>query len=195
MENRPLYKKYLKGRHWEQHPTVYAERFADFLKAWGFKGRLVDIGCGTGRDVKVFKEQGFDVQGVDYSESEISQAQQKYADCSFDIQNVEELNFEDESVDGYFMINVIHYVDQERAFGEIHRTLKNDGYMFIQFNLKIIDKEGNTDYSQLESEIEELFEGFDVVERNVTERVDKTPVEHTHTILEVILQKKPIEQH
>lgn len=61
MENKSLYDKYNQGRHWKNHPTIYAERFADFLLKKGFGGSLVDLGCGNGRDAEVFVDKGISV--------------------------------------------------------------------------------------------------------------------------------------
>ena len=59
MEERKLYQKYSAGRHWGKHPTIYAESFSEFLKENNFEGLIVDVGCGNGRDVKVFSKLGF----------------------------------------------------------------------------------------------------------------------------------------
>ena len=67
MRSEKLYQKYADGRHWEKHPTLYAETFAEFLKSVNFEGLVVDVGCGNGRDVDVFSKLGFNVLGVDNS--------------------------------------------------------------------------------------------------------------------------------
>jgi 2-polyprenyl-3-methyl-5-hydroxy-6-metoxy-1,4-benzoquinol methylase len=61
MKEQKLYDKYLDGRHRENHPTIYAERFIDFLKKNIFDALIVDIGCGDGRDVNAFSKEGFNV--------------------------------------------------------------------------------------------------------------------------------------
>ena len=87
------------------------------------------------------------------------------------------------------MINVIHYVDKLRAINEIKRILKDKGYFFIHFNLKIVDKEGKIDYMHEEKEIIDLIKDFEIVSKNIFERVDTKPIEHTHKIMELILRK------
>jgi len=189
MQNEKLYDKYLSGHHWEQHPTIYAERFADFLKNRDFKNTLIDLGCGNGRDVNVFNQKGFKVIGVDISENEITKAKNNFPDCKFEKQDIQNLNFTEESIGGGFMINVAHYVDQEKTLNEIKRILKKDGYLFVHFNLSIVDKNNVTDYQQPEEKILKLFSGFKIVEKNIFKRIDYQPVEHTHTILEIIAEK------
>jgi 2-polyprenyl-3-methyl-5-hydroxy-6-metoxy-1,4-benzoquinol methylase len=41
-----------------------ANRFLSFIKD---KGTIIDIGAGSGRDMKYFKDKGFKVEGIDAS--------------------------------------------------------------------------------------------------------------------------------
>ena len=43
MQQENLYHKYLDGRHRENHPTMYAEYFVDFLKQNLFDTLIVDV--------------------------------------------------------------------------------------------------------------------------------------------------------
>lgn len=189
MKNETLYDKYLAGRHWELHPTIYAEQFCEFLIGKEFDGKLVDLGCSTGRDVQVFSQNRFEAVGIDYAESDIAIARERYSNCCFEVMNVEQLSFLEKSVGAFFMINVIHYVDQEKAFHEILRTLKSGGFLFIHFNLSITDEGGNIDYQQDEPSIFKNIALFHVVHEKRFERQDTIPKLHTHEILELILQK------
>lgn len=189
MESQQLYDKYLLGKHWENHPTIYAEHFSKFLKKSKFSGLIVDTGCGNGRDTEVFAKEGFQVLGIDYSSKEITKAKKKNPKLKFEVQDVEKLNLHDSSVNAFFMINVIHYVKKKEAIQEILRTLKKGGYFFIHFNLSIIDKNGRTDYVHKEDEILKLVSPFKIIKEGIFERVDTIPIEHTHKIMELILQK------
>ncbi len=189
MESQELYDKYQHGRHWDNHPTAYAERFAQFLANRGFSGLLIDVGCGTGRDVHFFSSRGFLVTGIDYSDKEIALARARFSKERFEIQNAEELKFQNESVGAIFMINVIHYLNQKKALEELFRILRPGGYVFIHFNLSVVDDAGAVDYSQSERDILELLSKFSIVLKNIFERFDRTPTPHTHKVLELILQK------
>ncbi|MFC1632857.1 class I SAM-dependent methyltransferase [Patescibacteria group bacterium] len=190
MKEEKLYRKYNNSRHWEEHPTVYAEAFADFLKNKNFSGLIVDIGCSSGRDVEVFSKSGFSTMGIDCSKEEIDLAETKYPKLKFELQNIENSILKDNSVGAYFMINVIHYVNKEKAVQEIYRTLKSGGYFFIHFNLDIVDKDGNNDYHHDENDIMQLVSMFNIIHRKIVKRKDRRPVMHTHRILELILQKQ-----
>lgn len=190
MENKELYDKYNKGSHWHSHPKEYAENFSKFLKENDFQNLLIDAGCGNGRDVNVFQKQGFDVLGIDISSDAVEGAQSNFPECKFEIQDIENLRIEDESVSAFFIINVVHYLKKKQAIAEIHRTLKKDGYLLIHFNLSIIDEDQQKDYEDSEGDIKELFEEFHILDERIIKRIDTEPKKHTHTILELLLKKK-----
>lgn len=189
MQNQQLYDKYLQGRHWETHPTLYAERFADFLSTKDFRGSIVDLGCGSGRDVDVFQRRGFAVVGFDYDPIVVSQARNLFPSSTFEVGNTESLTLKPESIGALFMINVIHYVDQQKTFDEMIRVLRPGGYLFVHFNLKITDMLGNVDYKQSRGEILKIITGWRIIEELVLQRHDTVPIPHDHEILEMILQK------
>ena len=144
MQSQQLYDKYVEGRHWEKHPTVYAERFVDFLKKKKNSGMIIDVGCGNGRDVEIFADAGFKTLGIDYAKEEIAKTQQKFPQLKFEVMNVEKLKFQDNSIDAFFMINVIHYVNKEKALQEIFRTLKQKRYFFIHVKMRLADRRSKT---------------------------------------------------
>ena len=190
MESQELYNKYSDGRHWDAHPTIYAEMFSEFLKSQGVQGTVLDVGCGSGRDVNVFAKKGFDAIGIDYDIREIKRAKERFPSLDVRLGNVEQLDFSDTSIDAVYMINVIHYVDGEKSLGEAVRVLMQGGFFFVHFNLSIVDDEGSIDYTPNSKGVLELLSTTNIVHKRVFERVDIIPVKHTHKILELIVQKE-----
>ncbi len=189
MHSLSLYKKYSQGQHWKKHPTVYAGTFAEFLKSKNFKGSILDIGCGSGRDVDFLHRQGFDVIGIDTNKEEIEKACIQFPKLKLQEGNAEKLDFPDTSIDACFMINVIHYLNMEKAIEEVYRVLTPGGYFFIHFNLDIIDDEGNNDYHHDQNDILKLLSQFEILNKRTLTRIDREPIKHTHFILELVLQK------
>lgn len=189
MKERKLYTKYNTGEHWKNHSTTYAKTFLDFLKEKKFSGILFDLGCGNGRDVNFFKNHNLNAKGIDLNDKYISEAKVNFPNLCFEIQDIENLNFDDNSIDAFYMINVIHYLDEKKSLNEVFRKLKHGGYLFIHFNLEIKDNEGNMDYSKKEEEIYSLISKFYIIKKKIFKRVDTEPVNHTHKIIELILQK------
>ncbi|MBM3233813.1 class I SAM-dependent methyltransferase [Candidatus Pacearchaeota archaeon] len=181
--------KYFDKKHWQNHPAKYSEDFSCFLKSKNFKGMVVDIGCGNGRDVNLFSKNGFRVLGIDNSEEEILFAKSNFPDLNFEVQNAETLNFPDNSIGAFFMINVIHFLNQKKALNEIFRALKPGGYFFVHFNLSVIDAKGNIYYRQNTKSVLNLVSKFKIISQKIFEREDSKPICHKHKILELILTK------
>ncbi len=54
--------------------------YEHFLKFVPKGGRIVDMGCGSGRDLKFFHEAGYDISGVDASE-QMCKTAREYSNC------------------------------------------------------------------------------------------------------------------
>ncbi|HDQ23104.1 MAG TPA: class I SAM-dependent methyltransferase [Candidatus Uhrbacteria bacterium] len=190
MKNQKLFEKYKAQKHWHGHSTEYAQRFADFLRRQDFRGVVVDLGCGNGRDVAIFKKAGFESVGIDKSKQEIAQAKKLHPDSAFAVQNIQNLPWKNESVNAMFMINVIHYLDERQALAEIFRTLRVGGYLYLHINLSITDKKGNVDYQgyDLQKTVKSIPRAK-IISWEYLERIDAKPKWHKHQILEIILQK------
>ncbi|MDD5437700.1 MAG: class I SAM-dependent methyltransferase [Patescibacteria group bacterium] len=189
MQNTALYDKYSKGRHWDQHSRLHAEFFAFYLMSDCFQGKLVDLGCGAGRDVETYTNMDIDALGVDINEQEIESARRLRPRCKFQVGDICHLPFPDSSIDACSMLNVIHYLDQRAALEEIRRVLVPSGLLFVHFNLLITDSSGRVDYSQEEPAVRELIARWKMLVQHDLKRVDPQPVEHTHSFLELVLQK------
>ncbi len=193
MKNRALYDTYAEGRHWDLHPLAYAERFAFFVRERRLDGPLVDIGCGSGRDLEYFHKYGLSCIGLDISFVELAHISRRLSSSFPGVPlltaRAEQLPFRNDSIEAYFMINVIHYTEEEKVIAEMHRTLVSGGYCFLHFNLSIVDAAGTIDYSRVEQDIFRSVSPFKVVSDRKVQRVDTEPKKHTHNILELILQK------
>jgi len=191
MENQELYDKYLHTRHWDSRPAVTASVFAIFLLQHKFNEMVVDLGCGSGRDVEKMASFGLNVLGVDKCEQEVRAASLRYPNLHFLAYNIEDRLFAANSVGAFHAVNVFHYVNQPRAIAEIRRTLRPGGWLFIHFNLVITDLEqDHVDYQQSEEEILALVQGFQVEQQVTFTREDQQPFLHRHSILQLILRKK-----
>jgi len=189
INNQRLFEKYKEGNHWENHPVSYAKKFSNFLKSKKFRGLLVDIGCGNDRDIKEFTDNVIDCVGIDNDKKIIETANKKFPNCNFKVQNAEDLKFDNCSVSAIFIINVIHYLNNKKAIKEVYRILKPRGYLFIHFNLLIVDNKGKIDYEHRKEDILKLISKFKIIDDYIFERVDNYPTKHKHKILELVLQK------
>lgn len=64
--------------------SPYFRNFLDHRPGWFEPGKIVVPGCGLGHDAALFAEHGFNVYGVDFSETAVAFAQKRYGHfCQF----------------------------------------------------------------------------------------------------------------
>jgi SAM-dependent methyltransferase len=101
---------------------------------------VIDLGSGAGNDVFVARAFAGDsgrVIGLDFTEpmikkAEINKTKLGYNNVEFMLGDIEEMPFEDGLADVIVSNCVLNLVpDKQKAFGEIHRTLKSGGHFCI----------------------------------------------------------------
>ena len=105
---------------WDRFPRTFIDRFASLVKE-----RVLNIGCGPGRDALLFKEKGLDVICMDASDEMVKMCQSKglYAVCG----DFNALQFDTNSCGGVWAYTSLLHVpkkDVTRALKEIHRVLE-----------------------------------------------------------------------
>ncbi|TWR27554.1 class I SAM-dependent methyltransferase [Mucilaginibacter pallidiroseus] len=104
---------------------------------------ILDAGCGGGRNLVYFLQNGFDVYGIDPNAHAIAQAQTLAAQLApnlpqnnFTVGKAEELNFGDSVFDLVISSAVLHFADSEDHFDAMlkamWRVLKPGGYLFAR---------------------------------------------------------------
>jgi ubiquinone/menaquinone biosynthesis C-methylase UbiE len=102
------------------------------------KGRVLDIGCGTGENALYLAENGFSVIGVDLSSRAIAAARAKTAERRLDVDfragNALSLDFEDSAFDNVIDSGLFHtFNDKDRPayVSEMARVLAPGGRYFM----------------------------------------------------------------
>ena len=98
------------------------------------KGKIIDLGCGSGRDVQYFMDYGFDAVGVDGSENMITEAKKRVPDGDFKVMHLQSLNFPEQSFDAGWALDSISYIKKEEVPNfllSLYKILKNDAVVFI----------------------------------------------------------------
>lgn len=100
--------------------------------------RILDAGCGNGRHVVFFAEQGFEVYGLDISEEAVEIANawlgKKGLRAHLAIGDIRKLPFEDGYFDvviSYGVLDHIMFAEAKKAFQEIKRVCCDGGYIYI----------------------------------------------------------------
>lgn len=106
----------------------------DFIELLAPKSKVLDAGCGAGIPITKMLAEHFDVIGVDFSEAQIELAKKNVPDAHFFCQDMTELDFPNESLDGicsYYAI--IHIPREEHAglFANFHKMLRMSGVVLL----------------------------------------------------------------
>jgi len=85
---------------------------------------VLDVGCGTGNDLREFPEN-FDVHGIDLNDDALKKAQLKLGSFKFKKGSIIELPYGDSSFDLVFTHKVLNYIDDKdmpNAVSELFRV-------------------------------------------------------------------------
>jgi len=115
--------------------------FTDYL----FSGdKVLDLGCGNGRNILYFNEKLTEYYGVDNSTELINLAKKKYPQKDFRVNSALDLSFSADFFDKVYSIAVLHQIPSEglrlKFLKEVKRVLKPKGLLvFTVWNLHRID--------------------------------------------------------
>ena len=128
----------------EQFGGIDVYLFDQLLKGRFAPGmRLLDAGCGSGRNLVYFLREGFEVCGVDISPEAIAHIRSlartlapHLPEENFRREPVERMSFEDESFDAVLSSAVLHFARDETHWlamlREMWRVLKPGGIFFAR---------------------------------------------------------------
>ena len=105
--------------------------------------RILDAGCGSGRNIVFLLRTGYDVSACDRDEEAISDVRRLAASLapalapgSFRVEPVEQLSFEPASFDVVISSAVLHFAHDERHFDAMLRAmwhvLRSGGFLFAR---------------------------------------------------------------
>lgn len=125
----------------EADMSMLYEKFLDRLPAK--KGKILDLGCGSGRDSKFFKDMGFEIVAMDLSE-ELGEKASEYIGQEVIVKDMRELDFEDEFIGVWACASILHLPIEDIGIvlGKIFKSLKNGGIFYSSF------KYGERDYTK-----------------------------------------------
>ena len=115
------------------NPETWRAEFEKFSKLLP-SGRVIDLGCGAGRDAGLLIGGGYDYVGVDLSEAMLTLAHASHPDADFRLMSLYRLEFPDAHFDGFWaMTSLIHVPKRniDRVLGEIRRVVRPGGVGFI----------------------------------------------------------------
>lgn len=94
---------------------------------------ILDVGCGSGRDMRWFKDRGFRPKGFEFSYG-LAVLARKYSECPVVEGDFECYDFSGMGMDALLLVGVLVHVPHNRFSGvliNIVRALKPGGYMLV----------------------------------------------------------------
>ena len=137
-----------------RHPLPKAIVEQYFTKS----GKVLDVGCGYGRQLKELSELGFSVAGTDTSSAMLEKAKENAPDAELQ-QCRSNLPWEDNTFDVVLLVTLLTSVpfdlEQRKIVSEVKRVIKPGGHVFVsdlplQWSKKYLDRyqEGAKRYGQ-----------------------------------------------
>jgi len=115
-----------RGRNYHNHISNY------MIHALPKKGKLLDIGCGTGLFIEKYTQNGGSAVGLDISRMMLIQARKRCTCTEFTLGSGDTLPFCDNSFDAVSSLLVFSYVkDPQKMLSEVFRVLQPGGSVAI----------------------------------------------------------------
>jgi SAM-dependent methyltransferase len=110
--------------------TAIRRRTYELLRP--YRGRILDLGCGTGRAVAELVSEGADAIGLDPDEGALAIARERRPALDIRPGTADTLPFADGELDGYRAVRVLHLVpDPAGAVAEARRVLAPGGRIVL----------------------------------------------------------------
>jgi ubiquinone/menaquinone biosynthesis C-methylase UbiE len=117
----------------EQHASP--EQIKEFVDSLPSNAKVLDAGCGGGRDTKLLQEAGTNTTGLDLSSGLINEAKKRHPEINFVQGSFLELPFDDSSFDGVWahasLLHLEKVEDVKKALSEFNRVLNPNGVLHI----------------------------------------------------------------
>lgn len=121
--------------------TSSLDVLSDFASRLPVGGKVLDAGCGAGRDTHLLHEKGLASIGIDFSYGLLEEARKLFPECHFVEGNFLHLPFNDNEFDGVWahasLIHLESVTDVKTALSEFHRILKDHGFLHVLVRAQI----------------------------------------------------------
>jgi len=112
-------------------PVASIEKFIKLLPS---QSKILDVGCGSGRDAKIFTAAGVDVLGIDFSSNLIEIAKVHAPLANFKLMDIETIDSPSASFDGVWAACSLGHIPKNKiasVLKKINMILKDDGFFYL----------------------------------------------------------------
>ena len=170
--------------------SLWRDKFTAYIPG---EGRILDAGCGSGRDSRAFKQQGYSVVAFDAS-SEMCRMASEYIGEKVLQMRFDEIDFNEEFDGVWACASLLHVPNDELpdVLEKIRKALKNKGILYVSFKYGEGSRQrGERTFSDFtEGTVRVLLDkaGFTILECGVTS--DIRPGRADEKWVNVIAQKR-----
>jgi len=183
--------------HWaiDMDPSLFAQDFVQELKSHKLSSKLLEIGCGNGRDSIFFAKAGFNVSAVDIAPGAIDLAKKnaQAAEVQIDFQeaNAEKLPFEDSTFAAVFTLSVLHSTNLNKSIPETIRVLKGHGLLFVYIYGSTESVDGTTEQTITVDAFMQLLKdsGYEILDFYSEQQEQYDEAGEKHQILVALAEK------
>ncbi|MBS3175324.1 class I SAM-dependent methyltransferase [Candidatus Woesearchaeota archaeon] len=107
-------------------------QLSKFISLLPEKGKILDAGCGSGRDAEYFQDEGLQVTAIDLAEGMIDEAKKRNVNAIK--MDLLDLKFDKNKFDGLWSMASFHSIPKEfgpKIIKDFHKILKPDGILYI----------------------------------------------------------------
>ena len=160
----------------------------EFISLIPKDAKILDIGCGSGRDVQYFLDYNLNPTGIDISHEMINEAKTRVPNGDFKKMDMRNLKFKENTFDALWACaSLLHISRKElpKVLQNLNKIIKPNGILFIALKegegSKIIREQKYKDLPRLfvyynKSEIEKLINenGFSIIKSEIEKGTEKT---------------------
>ena len=189
------------SNYYNQHAQLFFENtyqvemeslYAPFLRYLPEQASILDLGCGSGRDILAFKKKGYQVEAIDYS-AELVKKARELTNIEVRQQSFYDLA-ENNKYDGIWACASLLHCERDRlteVLGLIFKALKLNGVCYMSFKYGNTDREieGRSFTDLNEQQAHDLLKQIDqalLLQQWIT--VDKRP-ERTEEWMNILIRK------
>lgn len=147
---RQTYESFAEDFHlrWKDTNKTNSEKIESFIRCLRPGAKILDVGAGSGKDMKYLIERGFECVGIDKSKAFIEIARNE----GIEIEEVDflDMNFPEDSFDAIWSRGSLFHIsknDFRKVISKLRNFLKRDGVFYLQLIegcFEGIDTIGNT---------------------------------------------------
>lgn len=115
--------------------------------------KILDAGCGTGRNSKYLLNRNYNLVGVDLDKDKITSLKAEFGNDKFHVSAIDKMHFSDNTFDYIICNAVLHFAKSKKhfleMFTELFRILHTNGMLFIRMTSNI----------GIENKVKEIHDG------------------------------------